>query len=102
MTVTATHAPLEDLFQWEEALEEPLEPVAATGTSYVAPEALAEDVEEAEEKIIQIFYVLVVFLLTLAATLAIAVVIYCWRKRGKLAWWIRLSPFTVKIACKVR
>lgn len=99
MTATAAHAPLEDLFRWEEVFEDSPEPGAA---EYEAPEAIAESVEEAEEKVIQIFYVFVGFLLTLAATLAIAVVIYCWRRGGNLAWWVRLSRFKVKIACRIR
>lgn len=100
--MTATHAALEDLFRWEEVFENSPEPHTATGIAYEAPEAIAESVEEAEERVIQIFYVFVGFLLTLAATLAIAAAIYCWRKGGRLAWWIRLSRFKVKIACRIR
>ena len=96
--MTATHAALEDLFRWEEVFEGSPKP----GVAYEAPEVIAERVEVAEEKVIQIFYVFVWFLLTLAATLAIAVVIYCWRKGGRLVWWTRLSRFKVKIACRIR
>lgn len=98
MTATTARAELEDLFRWEEVFESSAEPLAA----YEAPEAIAESVEEAEERVIQIFYVFVSFLLTLAATLAIAVAIYCWRKGGRLVWWTRLSRFKVKIACRIR
>lgn len=98
MTATASHGALEDLFRWEEVFEDPPKPLAA----YEAPEAIAEGVEEAEERVIQFFYVYVSFLLTLAATLAIAAAIYCWRKGGRLVWWTRLNRFTVKVACRIR
>jgi hypothetical protein len=100
--MTATHTPLEHLFRWEEVLEDSPESVAATGGEYEPPEAIAERVERAEEKVIQIFYVFVTFLLTLAASLAIAVTIYCWRKGGRVVWWVRINPFKVKIACRIR
>lgn len=99
MTLTAAHAPLEEFFRWEEVVEGPA--TLATG-AYEAPEAFAEDVEGSEEKIIHVFYVLVAYLLTLAAALAVAVVIYCWRKGGSLAYWVRLSRLRVKVACRIR
>jgi hypothetical protein len=99
MTLTAAHVPLEELFRWEEVVEGP---VAVSEEPYEAPEALVEKIEESEEKVIHVFYVLVAYLLTLAAALAVAVVIYCWRKGGSLAYWVRLSRLRVKVACRIR
>ena len=66
---------------------------------YAAPAAAFGEVEEAEDEIIW-FVVLIAFLLTLAATLAAAVVVFCWMKHGHLYAWHRLSAFKVKIGCR--
>lgn len=66
---------------------------------YSAPAATFGEVEEAEDEIAW-FVVLVVFLLTLAATLGAAAVVYCWMKGGHLHTWYRLSAFKVRVGCK--
>ena len=66
---------------------------------YAAPAATFDEVEEAEDEIAW-FVVLIVFLLTLAATLAAAVVVFCWMKHGHLYAWWRLSALKVKIGCR--
>ena len=66
---------------------------------YAAPAATFGEVEETEDEIIW-FVVLIAFLLTLAATLAAAVVVFCWMKGGHLYAWHRLSAFKVKIGCR--
>lgn len=66
---------------------------------YAAPAAAFGEVEETEDEIIW-FVVLIAFLLTLAATLAAAVVVFCWMKHGHLYAWHRLSAFKVKIGCR--
>jgi hypothetical protein len=66
---------------------------------YAAPAAAIGEVEEAEDEIVW-FVVLIAFLLTLAATLAAAVVVFCWMKHGHLYAWHRVSPFKVKIGCR--
>ena len=66
---------------------------------YAAPAAAFGEVEEAEDEIIW-FVVLIAFLLTLAATLAAAVVVFCWMKHGHLYAWHRVSAFKVKIGCR--
>lgn len=66
---------------------------------YAAPTAAFGEVEEAEDEIVW-FVVFVAFLLTLAATLAAAVVVFCWIKHGHLYTWHRLSAFKVKIGCR--
>ena len=66
---------------------------------YAAPAATFAEVEETEDEIAW-FVVLIVFLLTLASTLAAAVVVFCWIKGGHLYAWHRLSAFKVKIGCK--
>jgi hypothetical protein len=66
---------------------------------YAAPAASFGEVEEAEDEIVW-FVVLIAFLLTLAATLAAAVVVFCWMKGGHLYAWHRISAFKVKIGCK--
>lgn len=66
---------------------------------YAAPSAAFGEVEETEDEIVW-FVVLIAFLLTLAATLAAAVVVFCWMKHGHLYTWHRLSPFKVKIGCR--
>jgi hypothetical protein len=67
---------------------------------YAAPAATFDEVEEAEDEIAW-FVVLIVFLLTLASTLAAAVVVFCWIKGGHVYAWWRLSAFKVKIGCKL-
>ena len=66
---------------------------------YAAPAASFGEVEEAEDEIVW-FVVLIAFLLTLATTLAAAVVVFCWMKGGHLYAWHRISAFKVKIGCK--
>lgn len=66
---------------------------------YSIPAATFGEVEEAEDEIAW-FVVLVVFLLTLAATLDAAAVVFCWMKGGHLHAWYRLSAFKVRIGCK--
>lgn len=66
---------------------------------YAAPSAAFGEVEEVEDEIVW-FVVFVAFLLTLASTLAAAVVVFCWIKHGHLHAWYRLSAFKVKIGCK--
>ncbi len=66
---------------------------------YAAPAATFGEVEETEDEIVW-FVVLIAFLLTLATTLAAAVVVYCWMKHGHLYTWHRLSAFKVKIGCR--
>jgi hypothetical protein len=66
---------------------------------YSIPAATFGEVEEAEDEIAW-FVVLVVFLLTLAATLGAAAVVFCWIKGGHLHTWYRLSAFKVRIGCK--
>jgi hypothetical protein len=66
---------------------------------YAAPAASFGEVQEAEDEIIW-FVVLVAFLLTLATTLAAAVVVFCWMKHGHLYAWYRISALKVKIGCK--
>ena len=67
---------------------------------YATPAATFDEVEEAEDEIAW-FVVLIVFLLTLASTLAAAVVVFCWIKGGHLYAWWKLSAFKVKIGCKL-
>jgi len=66
---------------------------------YAAPAATFGDVEKTEDEIAW-FVVLIVFLLTLAATLSAAVVVFCWLKHGHLYAWWRVSALKVKIGCK--
>ena len=66
---------------------------------YAAPAATFDEVEETEDEIVW-FVVLIVFLLTLAATLAAGAAVYCWIKGGHLYTWYRISAFKVKIGCK--
>jgi hypothetical protein len=66
---------------------------------YAAPAATFDEVEEIEDEIAW-FVVTIVFLLTLAATLAAAVVVFCWMKHGHLYAWHRISALKVKIGCK--
>ena len=66
---------------------------------YASPAAAFGEVEETEDEIVW-FVVLIVFLLTLAATLAAAVVVFCWLKHGHLYAWWRISALKVKIGCK--
>jgi hypothetical protein len=75
------------------------EEIAELEELYAAPAATFEEVEEAEDEIAW-FVVLIVFLLTLAATLAAAVVVFCWMKHGHLYAWWRLSALKVKIGCR--
>jgi len=67
---------------------------------YAAPAASFGEVEEAEDEIVW-FVVLIAFLLTLATTLAAAVVVFCWMKGGHLYAWHRISALKVKIGCKL-
>ena len=67
---------------------------------YAAPAVSFGEVEEAEDEIVW-FVVLIAFLLTLATTLAAAVVIFCWMKGGHLYAWHRISALKVKIGCKL-
>jgi hypothetical protein len=66
---------------------------------YSIPAANFGEVEEAEDEIAW-FVVLIVFLLTLAATLGAGVAVYCWMKGGYVHTWYRLSAFKVRIGCK--
>lgn len=66
---------------------------------YAAPAAAFGEIEEAEDEIVW-FVVMIVFLLTLAATLGAAAVVFCWMKGGHLHTWYRLSAFKVRIGCK--
>jgi hypothetical protein len=66
---------------------------------YAAPAANFNEVEETEDEIAW-FVVLIAFLLTLAATVAAAVVVFCWIKGGHLYAWHRLSALKVKIGCR--
>ena len=66
---------------------------------YEAPAATFDEVEETEDEIAW-FVVLIVFLLTLAATLAAAAVVFCWMKHGHLYTWYRISALKVKIGCR--
>ena len=66
---------------------------------YAAPAAIFDEVEETEDEIAW-FVVLIVFLLTLAATVAAGAAVYCWIKGGHLYTWSRLSALKVKRGCK--
>ncbi len=66
---------------------------------YAAPAATFGEVEEVEDEIAW-FVVMIVFLLTLAATLAAGAAVYCWIKGGRLHTWYRLSAFKVRIGCR--
>jgi hypothetical protein len=66
---------------------------------YATPAATFDEVEETEDEIVW-FVVLIVFLLTLAATVAAGAAIYCWIKGGHLYTWYRISALKVKISCK--
>ena len=66
---------------------------------YAAPEATFDEVEETEDEIVW-FVVLIVFLLTLAATVAAGAAVFCWMKHGHLYAWYRISALKVKIGCK--
>lgn len=55
-----------------------------TTQAYTAPTVSIQDVQVVNDRAVQWFVVLIVFLLTLAATLSAAVVIYCWNKGGSL------------------
>jgi|tagenome__1003787_1003787.scaffolds.fasta_scaffold20986280_2 hypothetical protein len=66
---------------------------------YATPAATFDEVEETEDEIVW-FVVLIVFLLTLAATVAAGAAIYCWIKGGHLYTWYRISALKVKIGCK--
>jgi hypothetical protein len=67
---------------------------------YAAPAVTFDEVEETEDEIAW-FVVLIVFLLTLASTLAAGVVVFCWMKGGHVYTWHKLSAFKVKIGCKL-
>ena len=67
---------------------------------YAVPAATFGEVEEAEDEIAW-FVVLIVFLLTLAATVAAGAAVYCWMKGGRLYTWHRISAFKVKIGCRL-
>lgn len=67
---------------------------------YSIPAATFGEVEEAEDEIAW-FVVLIVFLLTLASTLAAGAVVFCWIKGGHLYTWYKLSAFKVKIGCRL-
>jgi hypothetical protein len=67
---------------------------------YAAPAATFGEVEEAEDEIAW-FVVLIVFLLTLAATVAAGAAVYCWMKGGRIYTWYRISAFKVKIGCRL-
>jgi hypothetical protein len=67
---------------------------------YAAPAATFDAVEETEDEIVW-FVVLIVFLLTLAATLAAGDAVFCWMKGGHLYTWYKISALKVKIGCKL-
>jgi hypothetical protein len=84
----------------DQRVREEIEEIEELEELYAAPAATFDEVEEAEDEIAW-FVVLIVFLLTLASTLAAAVVVFCWIKGGHLYAWWKLSAFKVKIGCKL-
>jgi|GEM_PF-6255701 len=72
-----------------------------TTQAYTAPTVSIQDVQVVNDRAVQWFVVLIVFLLTLAATLSAAVVIYCWNKGGSLYTWYRLSTLEVKVGYNI-
>ena len=108
MTTTTIDAPLEELFRWEIPSEDetPTTTIPEIGDEvgviedpYVAPEALADDVEELQERVVW-FAVPVWVLLALGATLVIGAYIYCRRKGMRFYAVVKLSPLKAKVGCK--
>jgi hypothetical protein len=94
------HASVEERIREDREDRRAKEEIEGLEDLYAAPAATYDEVEEAEDEIAW-FVVLIVFLLTLASTLAAAVVVFCWIKGGHVYAWWRLSAFKVKIGCKL-
>jgi hypothetical protein len=108
MTTTTIDAPLEELFRWELPLEEEAlttripetgDEAGVTEDPYVAPEALADEVEELQERVIW-FTVAIWVLLALGATIVIGAYVYCRRKGLRFYAVVRSSPLKAKVGCK--
>ena len=94
------HASVEERIREDREVRRAKQEIEGLEDLYAAPAATFDEVEEAEDEIAW-FVVLIVFLLTLASTLAAAVVVFCWIKGGHVYAWWRLSAFKVKIGCKL-
>jgi hypothetical protein len=94
------HASVEERIREDREDRRAKEEIEGLEDLYAAPAATYDEVDEAEDEIAW-FVVLIVFLLTLASTLAAAVVVFCWIKGGHVYAWWRLSAFKVKIGCKL-
>ena len=94
------HASVEERIRDDREDQRASEEIEGLEDLYAAPAATFGEVEEVEDEIAW-FVVLIVFLLTLASTLAAAVVVFCWIKGGHVYAWWRLSAFKVKIGCKL-
>ena len=94
------HASVEERIREDREDQRVREEIEGLEDLYATPAVTFDEVEEAEDEIAW-FVVLIVFLLTLASTLAAAVVVFCWIKGGHVYAWWRLSAFKVKIGCKL-
>ena len=93
------HATVEEWTREDREGQKAREEIEGLEELYAAPAATFDKVEETEDEIVW-FVVLIVFLLTLAATLAAAAVVFCWMHHGHLYTWYKISALKVKIGCK--
>ena len=97
---TDAQATVEERIREDREDERVREEIEGLEELYAAPAATFAEVEETEDEIAW-FVVLIVFLLTLASTLAAGAVVFCWIKGGHLYTWYKLSAFKVKIGCRL-
>lgn len=97
---TDAHATVEEGIRGDREDQRVREEIEGLERLYAAPAVTFGEVEETEDEIAW-FVVMVVFLLTLGATLAAGAAVFCWMKGGRLVAWDRISAFKVRIGCRL-